>query len=220
MRLLISVALLLALPLRTGTTQARGAAPPIRGFVLGELRGRSARNLRCEAIRDSIAATDSLYRAYGYSVCTRSATAQVWLYFVRDTLVKVSANQGILNPQGSVRMSPEGAIRSVQNVWTSLQLEARAIFGSAPDSVSAASVGRTPDEVGLTAYWRQGEARRWSGRYQVNGRFFDGSFVVGALVVIEDPCVTTVPWRTCSPATAMPPDIREARRAMARGCWS
>ena len=210
MKLLVAAGVLVLLPVSAGVPQERPSTPVLGGFVLGTPRERAARGLRCEAVRDSSSTMDSLYRAYGHAVCTKSGIAQVQLSFVRDTLIRIAANLPILNPRGGAHLSRDMAARSVCGLWDSLQTRARTIFGSALDSVGALIADSTSESVRLTAYWEPGPIRRWSGRYQVFGAYFDGGFVVCALAELSDSCVTTVPWQPCAAASV--PEAPNERR--------
>jgi hypothetical protein len=208
MRRWLALGLALGVVVRPAFAQSPRHAPPVGGFALGQLRSRVARTLACEAVRDSTAGLDSLYTSHGYVKCNREQPSQIWLHFVRDTLIEIEAN---LQNLPSLPPIPSGRVFEfdvfMRTVWERHRARATAIFGGRPDSVSVQS--EKPNQYGqlrvtLIAHWPATTRHGWAGRYTIIGFINRGDLFVLALADIQDPCVTAVPWLTCAAPRGAP----------------
>jgi hypothetical protein len=199
--------LVLALvPWRT-QAQVLSSAPPASGFVPGQLRSQVARYWPCEHLTNVEANFDSLYKAYDYIRCAQNDDPKrVDLYFVRDTLISVTApfllsQQKEINWFGLDRFDQR---RAAVRVWKQIRLVVSQLFGREPDSVSVArnlpDSGSSDSTTMLTALWSPTTAKPWEARLTILVASLQGQnrgLEFDSTISVQDYCVTTVPWLPC-----------------------
>ena len=195
--------LLLALVPCRAEAQVLSSAPPASGFVPGQLRFQVARSMPCERLTAAEAKLDSLYKAYGYTRCAQHEPFRVDLYFVRDTLISVTAPLVLDRNQIKWdRLDNSDERRAAVGVWEQIRSVANQLFGREPDSVSLArnppGSGSSDSTTMLSAFWSPTTAQPWGARLTIVLVSSQGklSGFVGTMSV-QDFCVTSVPWLRC-----------------------
>lgn len=180
-----------------GLSQVLSTAPSVSGFLPGQLRSVDMPHMDCRRVPGSDPHLDSLYRAYSLTQCDSS---NVSLFFVRDTLFAVYAPPPLQFPRIDWRtIDQSDARRIVLGIWQQFRVSAFDLFGRDADSIVLAppsATGSTAGSPTLTAVWSSSPSHPWSARFFVT---FLGRYSAAMIrTYVEDPCVTTVPWRQCA----------------------
>lgn len=202
---LASICLFLVLVSSRAEPQVLSSAPPVSGFVPGQLRSQVVRSLPCERITAAEVALDSLYKTYGYTECTQNEPYRVSLFFVRDTLIAVTAPLPLKRDAidwDRLNLYRTDERRAAVEFWEQLRSVTNRLLGREPDSVS---LSRKPPDSGssdsttiLVAFWSPTSAQPWEARLTIVPISSLGTVSGFANTVsVHDYCVTTVPWLRC-----------------------
>jgi hypothetical protein len=191
--------------------QRPSTAPRTAGVRPGQARSQVAMSLACYSPRDS-AARDPIQRLdsislsvhpdYPFTACRHEEEGrEATLYFARDTLVRVVAPDRAGPALPAIPPGPFDFRGYLAAVWERYRSRASALIGTAPDSVRTAvnpPAGALQLAV-VTAYWAPNATRRWNARLELIAVAQSGRVHVLPRTIVEDPCVTSVPWLTCPP---------------------